>query len=133
MSEISVTIPKDYKPVPLLWRDEWLAALRSGQFKKGRIYLFNQSDKTYCVLGVLSHVQGRVPEAPNGKDLSCGLNRDNPCFGVLSDHGLFPPAVKVESDAGEFSTLSSLNDTSDMSFQQIAKLIETLYSAVESK
>lgn len=134
MPEIILTIPRGYKPVPLPYRDELLTALRSGQFKKGKIYLYNQENKTHCVLGVLSHIQGRNPEAIGNKDLHCGLTSDNPCFSVLGVHGAFPQRVKVElEDVGDFGTLTALNDASDLSFSQIATLIEALYSPVESK
>ena len=39
-------------------RDRWVAALRSGDYKQGRVYLHNSEGDTWCCLGVLCDVAG---------------------------------------------------------------------------
>lgn len=38
------------------WKQPWVDALRSGQYKQGRLELHNTRDDTYCCLGVLQDV-----------------------------------------------------------------------------
>lgn len=43
-------------------KQEWLAALRSGNYKQGRECLYNPDNKSFCCLGVLEHLllKGKV-------------------------------------------------------------------------
>lgn len=49
----------ELKPVT---KEEWIAALRSGEFKQARNYLYDASREGYCCLGVLASLAG-VPKA----------------------------------------------------------------------
>lgn len=40
--------------------DEWIAGLRSGEFKQGRGALYRECNKTMCCMGVLEHVVNNV-------------------------------------------------------------------------
>ena len=44
---------------------KWVKALRSGRYKQGRVYMYN--DGRYCCLGVLACVMGHNP-AKEGQD-----------------------------------------------------------------
>lgn len=39
-------------------KNEWIIALRSGEFKQGRASLFNPNNNSYCCLGVLCKILG---------------------------------------------------------------------------
>lgn len=47
--------------MPKKLKARWLEALRSGKYKQGRGVLYDPNSKTFCCLGVLSHI------ALNGK------------------------------------------------------------------
>lgn len=48
-------LPEDFK-------QRWIAALRSGEYKQGDGFLHNPNDGTYCCLGVACRAAGHEPE-----------------------------------------------------------------------
>ena len=37
-------------------KKNWLKALKSGDYKQGFVSLFNETDNSYCCIGVLGHI-----------------------------------------------------------------------------
>ena len=96
-------------------KQNWIDALRSGDFKQGRYALFNSSTNTYCCLGVLceitlqplQHFDSRV-KLYNNEQTS------------LSSNFL----LTIGMGDGVQKTLMSLNDLDNKSFNEIADWIE---------
>lgn len=113
-------------------KEKWCQALESGEFQQGRYRLRSYDDK-YCCLGVLMELASREDVVPKASIIS-GWNHYQ--YGS-SSHGLSKAAVewaglkddKGEGDVtvrlsnGELAYLSILNDSAQLSFSEIAKLI----------
>ena len=102
---------------------EWLAALRSGKYKQGRLHLHDTEYGTWCCLGVLCDLNaGR-----------CGVNRE-----IVAGRELFgncatglPEGIQVYTrmrTAGgipaqrpDLVSLIAYNDIEDKSFDEIAE------------
>jgi len=119
-------------------KKRWLAALRSGEYKQGRAKL--RTRDTYCCMGVLCDV---LKDDVNGK-----WTDDEEFKTKYASRALFPPkqihdlagfdvssnavfqAEQVRSITGKgISTkgsvgFASLNDTFELSFDEIADIIE---------
>lgn len=126
---------------------EWVAALRSGEYKQG-IHLLKQDDK-FCCLGVLcdlhrkAHQEGGEDDIVNRWFPTRNPEMDNaPCFsyrygnttslpGAVVDwcglHSCDPPVQRIASfedqDVTLDGTLSLFNDQG-LTFNQIADIIE---------
>lgn len=103
---------------------EWVAALRSGQYKQGKDYLRTEGD-AYCCLGVLCDIAGTHGVGSwgdqgyfNSKDLSEGDNVVLPEF-VMAWAGLDSSNPEI----GKFYSCASRNDTGS-SFAEIADMID---------
>lgn len=107
-----------------VWKERWVKALRSGEYKQGRAALRTADDK-FCCLGVLCDLaakDGRMKWVPSG---SCyGANR-------ATFTGVLPPAVcklaglrQRDPVVGDDNTLTAANDCERLSFLEIADLIE---------
>lgn len=114
-------------------RDQWTAALRSGEFRQGRQRLVTHSadpdePPKYCCLGVLCELAARAGAIPPA-DGNLYLN----CFDVLPDEVVAwsgirsrNPLVDTGSDShigSRTRTLAELNDAG-LSFAEIADIIE---------
>ncbi len=113
--------------------DLLVAALRSGKYKQGRIYLRNTEDE-YCCLGVYAEEKG-IPAVFNDDDFCYRFGED--CAGLdpalklgLSKYGKFLPGVdrsmiRTGTDPSGYksNSLSALNDAG-VSFFDIADFIE---------
>jgi hypothetical protein len=44
-------LPKEFK-------EKWITALRSGEYKQGNLQFYNRSNNSYCCLGVAAEVAG---------------------------------------------------------------------------
>lgn len=139
---LQVSIPIGYVSKKIPWRNKWLEALRSGHYKQGTGRLLlkrgatclitekSYNTDTYCCLGVLSRIQGRLTETGSDRDAghSCILSPTNPCKASLFSAGRLPNLVKVRyGDFGDLGSLTELNDRG-VSFEDIAKLIEILWA-----
>lgn len=111
---------------------EWVAALRSGEFKQGR-YALNAHDtdgNTYCCLGVLCEIAVK-----HGIVSKCYESVGFVGYGVEMDIAYPPVAVQkwaglddsrggAISYMGRLRALSHLNDVLCLSFDEIATEIE---------
>ena len=131
-----INLPEGYEPVHLPMRDEWIAALTSGEYKQMTGFLcFASGDECrYCCLGVLSKIQGRLSY---DKDLiGCGcdkidgytdiLSPCNPLYEYFNNVGFFPKNVSVTYKKSENVSLASLNDEG-ATFAEIAEVIKTIW------
>lgn len=138
-TDYSLEIPDDYTPIPLKGRDKWIAALRSGEFKKttGELCSLSRTciEDKYCCLGVLSKLQERLTIVENryrdgidGKS-SLSLGTRNPLYDKLGSLGYFKPPVVIRHPIGTvINSLASLNDSKDITFEHVAFVIEQLWS-----
>jgi hypothetical protein len=94
-------------------RNQWVAALRSGEYKQGKHLLRSTGDR-YCCFGVLCEVLGQEWE------LREGFNTKWSCNG----HSGWPPDVAAEEVGVEYvDMLVSMNDEG-RTFLEIADYIE---------
>ena len=105
--------------LPKKFKQNWIEALRSGEYKQGRHTLFSkgiENDK-YCCLGVAAHVLG-IPKS---------VYRRYGCLSGLyiksrSEHKNKIPKV-FQKDSVMQNTLVKMNDNQNKSFKQIANYI----------
>jgi hypothetical protein len=117
-------LPRDIK-------ETWLTALRSGEYKQGYNTLYDKYEDGYCCLGVLEKaVLGDVDRKKTRSGMPLGMPRKASCeaMGVvfLEDS---PPVgrckeVHIRGFTVSCHTLPELNDYSNMTFTEIADLIE---------
>ena len=116
---------------------QWVAALRSGEYKQGKSVLHNRETNEYCCLGVLCDlaVKAGVEVKQGEQSVTVGGDYVNPetiqstRFGgraqslpaaVIGWAGLVEPDPMPE---GVSDSLACLNDSGD-TFDQIADVIE---------
>lgn len=139
---LQLILPEDYQKVELPFFNEWIAALKSGNYKQGTRYLYHPGRNTYCCLGVLARVQSEMgiptPEL-NLTEQSAyfypALDLGNLCYPILSDNGKLPAdvSVKLKTPVKWIATtriLAEINDNSLANFEEIAKIIEAVYRPV---
>ena len=109
-------------------KKEWVAALRSGDFKQGHYALYNAEHDMYCCLGVLCELHRRrfhsaewVLNDPVQSDwLTCNT--------YLGHESHLPPAVNewagLEENGYLPGFLVTANDSDGLSFTKIAEYIE---------
>lgn len=95
------------------FKAKWIAALRSGEYKQGTVHLYNESNDSYCCLGVACFLHngirpkgsGFMPSGESGYTvLPAAING-----GLTSNHAAY--------------RLADMNDRGD-SFNEIADWIE---------
>jgi hypothetical protein len=138
-----LTLPEGYEKKELLYFNEWIAALESGEYKQGTGVLCRGTGEElkYCCLGILSKIQGRLISSPDhngvyyddaGLREACGLAKDNPNFPYIYGLGKFPEDVTVLVQLGDgglyerAKTLSFCNDQK-VSFKEIAEIIKQVW------
>lgn len=89
-------------------KKDWLDALRSGNYKQGKTFLYR--DNVFCCLGVLCEIQNE-----NWRD-----------FFQRMDTSVLPESFAAGLDETATSYLADMNDNG-MTFKQIADTIEELY------
>lgn len=149
---VLVNLPSGYRKTKLPGLKAWVDALNSGKYRQGNSHLCTKEKGRfkYCCLGVLSKVQGRLVALDNlekGDGLSkddnsvCYLHISNPLYGIISDDGVLPNGVWVntfdkrtvdydgtpEFDHSDAITLVSLNDDLKLTFKDIAKVLQLLF------
>lgn len=139
--KFNINLPNNYKKIKLPFFNKWVSALEGGSFRQCTGTLCESGNKrlTYCCLGVLSKIQGRLikseGEFTDGLGGSSGdLTLNNELYSILSSRGTFPKGVHVsiqeEDGAYRFADdLVECNDDFKFSFKDIAKIIKTLYKA----
>lgn len=102
------------------WKDKWIAALRSGEYKQGNAVLRSEDNK-FCCLGVLCDLV--IKENPK---LNWYIDEEI-CDYEIDGETEFPPQ-EIYDITGELeideSELAALNDVERLSFKQIADVIE---------
>lgn len=108
-----------YPKLPKRFKEKWLKALRSGEYKQGQSELYNGEDK-YCCLGVACDVAG------HGKSL-----KQHGHFGSISMTKFknVPEMIKGRCNNDDhIEKLTNMNDGWNLkrprSFKQIANWIE---------
>ena len=134
-----LTLPDDYKKIPLPGLTEWTAALRARK-DRGEEYLFHNGK--FCCLGVLSQLQGRI--TLDGRDMDPGVDPDdlcevpdestlsagNPLFDILGHEGSLPYGATVDGPTGlSGCDLTGINDNLEQGagWEIIPELLEHLY------
>ena len=99
----------------------WLAALRSNEYKQG-IGKMCYQDKEFCCLGVLRKVTGdkRTKKEKNHHEGEYRLTDTEKRRFKMNIYG-----ETVTKEINSPIALSSLNDIEEMSFKQIADIIES--------
>jgi hypothetical protein len=96
------------------WKDKWVAALRSGDYKQGTYQLINDNNE-YCCLGVLCRLADGVVKEP--------------FFTNVKGDGLMNKEVsELVGLTKHYETLRSLvyfNDIQKNTFSEIADYIES--------
>ena len=125
-----LVIPDDYQKIPMPYFKEWVSALESGEYKqiKNRLCSIEGDDCSYCCLGVLSKIQGRLTKEGSDEDFRYWtyLSPFNPLHPFLGSVGYFPKRIGVYSDDDYFISLSVLNDKG-LPFPEIAKVIKEIW------
>lgn len=106
-------------------REQWTAALRSGEYKQCKGQLYRPGEEGgYCCLGVLGVLTG-ARRVDNNKGWRSGLEFD--VDGTSEIYGAYVPQTIADS-VGIYSqqTLSDMNDKG-MSFEEIADYIDRNY------
>ena len=117
-------------------RAKWLRDLRSGAFRQTRACLKNPYDGGLCCLGVLCVTYAKAHKIINpwvkgdngymGFKARDGINYETvPPKEVLEWVGLVNDNGGYENKKGVKNFLTDLNDSKEMSFKQIANVIET--------
>lgn len=91
--------------LPTEFKEKWVAALRSGEFKQGRGALYKNGK--YCCLGVADKIEGYEPDA-----------RDS----ILKHHENVPEIIRGDTELT--ARLATMNDEGGKSFSEIADYIE---------
>lgn len=112
-------------------KEQWVKALRSGEFKqgKGALAKIDGPDIRYCCLGVLSEVAFRNGIGDRvlftGNDfITYDGGKSYPSLNVQSWASIdMDPLVTIPNDDRR-ACLSDCNDALDMTFDEIADLIE---------
>ena len=103
------------------WKDKWVEALRSGEYKQGQGSLFEHDNGgEYCCLGVLAEIMGELIKEPDmyGQVLTPEGNKS---CGFLSNRQLDMVSLGREQQY----ILSKMNDDIlAKSFNEIADYIE---------
>lgn len=110
-------------------KKEWVAALRSGKYKQGKKYLRNKKDDTFCCAGVLCDILLKKAGKTWDEDEGSGFYAFNSAH-VLSISereavGL-PIGLQLEKN-GRTDSIYVMNDHRDLSFNEIADLIESQF------
>lgn len=118
-------------------KSKWLAALRSGKYQKNQGCLRDAHTNCFCVMGVLCDIYAQENKERWIDGSGEAWIRDDK--GILS-HALMPPfrVVKWAQDEptshlpsieykGRLFALGELNDVYDITFSEMADLIEKQY------
>ena len=99
------------------FKDKWITALRSGEYKQGTEALYDNFDNTYCCLGVACIVAGLTKESIDGEAIILKSN--------LPIKNNIPKELIGETIDNSFvQILIDRNDHKKWSFKQIADYIQ---------
>ena len=138
MIELIITNREEFNSRPLLPKDikeEWLTALRSGEYVKDKGQLNYKGN--YCCLGVLCEIQKRPQYIKRSNyiaydnytaydDEISSLSYKNPLYEILSDNGdLQGFSIKI-LDGRKFNNLARINDDTE-TFDEVIEVIEKYF------
>ena len=92
---------------------KWVAALRSGKYKQGKMRLRSENGEAYCCLGLLCEIEGGM------SDGEWEIKRYSFDVGTILDAGLHSPG----QDRSPAKILADMND-SGKTFAEIADHVE---------
>ncbi len=118
---VLIRAPRKFRERLKLTRREriaWTKALESGKFKQGIGCLLDKGK--YCCLGVYAKIN-------NFKNLGRRAVLEDEWCPALQQSGDFQGFILKDGD-GSYSALSSLNDTAQLSFKDIAFVIRKFWS-----
>lgn len=96
--------------LPQEFKEKWVAALKSGDYKQGKMRLHNQEENTYCCLGVLCAITG------------VESSRDEYIWGFPEEQ--IPVMLQGNRSNPVVNNLVRMNDRYGKSFSEIADYIE---------
>lgn len=104
-------------------KSEWIAALESGDYKKGKGYLCK--DGAYCCLGVLGELHGQLNPATLGDIRTAKSENNKDVFD--NDEYLSPSFLeKIGLDDGVAIVLAEANDdVMSFSFRGVIEIIKS--------
>jgi hypothetical protein len=126
------------------WKEKWLKALRSGEFKqcKGTLY----SNGAFCCLGVLAEIVHREHPDKFEKKIFFSIGNEDLCLydsknidlsellqeitGLTSVGEIPGGGIRIDEDGSEdgfapmYTHLAELNDDAEWNFNQIADVIQ---------
>lgn len=108
---MSKTLP--LPKLPTEFKQKWVAALRSGEYKQGQSLLLN-GDNEYCCLGVACKVAGYTDKTIRNSE---GYIKKTLTHVPIELRGLDPDNALVEK-------LIGFNDDKEWSFNRIAAYVE---------
>lgn len=117
---------------PTLTMREWVAALRSGEWRQGQSRLCTIAEdgsKSYCCLGVALALQGRLHKHGSDladPDLTYYAFPAKPFLSERIKYDQFYDIAVFPTKGNKFGNVSSMNDAG-MSFNQIADALEHTY------
>ena len=107
-------------------KKEWLAALRSGAYKKGHGQLKNKKDNTYCCLGVLCDIYAKKMKKSYDRVINCKPIITITFSDSITLDGLaFPPKKIVDwanLTSDRLDDLAKINDKG-MDFRDVIRKI----------
>lgn len=104
--------------LPVEFKNQWVAALRSGKYKQGKQRLYNQAADTYCCLGVAAHMCESLPSTLYNSALIPSVSFQSGTGQVLK------VPVELSDDEPLQKRLWEMNDDQEKSFEEIADYIE---------
>lgn len=101
-------------------RDQWIPALRSGEYRQGRTVL--RHDQAFCCLGVAADLLIRLGETSTQWEAT----EFGECYTLADEAGHLPATIRKAIGLSEVEQqdLISLNDEDGKTFPEIADYIE---------
>jgi len=99
--------------LPIKFKEKWIAALRSGEYKQGKFTMYDSITQTYCCLGVAEIVAGNNIETIGKTYSPRRLNRKSKV-----------PELLKSTTSSISDILMGMNDSKDKTFNEIADWIE---------
>lgn len=106
--------------------ERWVKALKSGKYEQGSEKLYNPETNAYCCLGVLTHINKQYLKDYESKDVYCGKTESLP-DSIMAHTGIQESMGEYVCPEGFEDNLARLNDEGNLSFTEIADIIEQNY------
>jgi len=108
---------------------KWVKALRSGEYKQGKLALHRIESDAYCCLGVLCELAVKENIVKKSSECSSSTSEYDELAGSLPESVVDWAGMKSASGSrkNRRNSLMVLNDDSNFSFKRIADVIEKEY------